>query len=163
MTCEEKEFVARRLQIVEEDLGHLKKYDVDGIKKKYDVDDDGALHFRTEVPPTVEYALVREARILEKLTTEVDEGKVRRALVAWQHLLGGQFKKHNEHYQGMQEVYESWLRLPWPTRVDRPEPPQPPDCEVTDQQGHTWLVDHQLLDVFDDLLQRLDRWMTTNE
>ena len=154
MASEEKEFVSRRLQIVEEKLGH---------PNKYDVDDSGGFHFRIEVSPSIEYALVREARILEKLTTEVKEGKIRHALISWRKSLGGEFKKHKEHYHDMQEAYDAWLQYPWPTRIDIPEPPQPPECEVTDRQGQTWLVDHELLSVFEDVLQRLEKWMMTDD
>lgn len=154
MVNEEKEFLIRRLQIVEEKLGH---------PNKYDVDDSGGFHFRIEVSPKIEYALIREARILEKLSMVVEEGKIQRALILWRKLLGQEYKKHKEHYHDMQEVYDSWLQYPWPTRIDIPEPPLPPDCEVTDRQGHTWVVDDELLSVFDDVLKRLGKWIATDD
>lgn len=154
MANEEKEFVNRRLQIIEEKLGY---------PNKYDVDEKGGLHHRIEVAPNVEYALVREARILEKLSIEVEEGKIQRALISWRQLLGGDLKKHKEHYHDMQEAHNAWRQYPWPTRIDIPEPPIPPDCEVTDRQGHTWVVDDGLLGVFEDVVRRLEKWMTTDD
>ena len=154
MTNKEKEFVLRRLQIVEEKLG---------LPNKYEVDESGGFHHRLEVSANVEYALIREARILEKLSAEVEEGKIRRALVGWRKLLGEEFKKHKEHYHDMQEAHDAWMKYPWPTRINIPEPPMPPDCEVTDRQGHTWAVDNELLNVFDDMSKRLEKWMSTDD
>jgi len=154
MANEEKEFLTRRLQIIEEKLGN---------PNKYDVDDSGGFHFRIEVSPKIEYALIREARILEKLSMEVKEGKIQHALILWRKLLGQEYKKHKEHYRDMQEAYDSWLQYPWPTRIDIPEPPLPPDCEVIDRQGHTWVVDDELLSVFDDVLKRLQNWISTDD
>lgn len=154
MASLEKEFVNRRLQIVEEKLGH---------PNKYDVDETGGFHHRIEFAPNVEYALIREARILEKLLVEVDEGKIHRALVSWRKILGEEFKKHKEHYHDMQEAHDAWLQYPWPTRIEIPEPLIPPNCEVTDRQGHTWVVDDELLSVFDDILKRLEKWMSTDD
>ena len=154
MASTEKEFVLRRLQIVEEKLG---------LPNKYEVDESGGFHHRLEVSANVEYALIREARILEKLSTEVEEGKIQRALIAWRKLLGEEFKKHKEHYRDMQEAHDAWMKYPWPTRINIPEPPTPPDCEVTDRQGHTWSVDDDLLKVFDDVLKRLEKWMSTDD
>ena len=154
MASTEKEFVSRRLQIVEEKFN---------IPNKYEVDESGGFHHRLEASANVEYALVREARILEKLTNEVEEGKIQRALITWQKLLGEEFKKHKEHYHNMQEAHDSWMKYPWTTRINIPEPPIPPDCEVMDRQGHTWAVDNELLKVFDDMLKRLKKWMSTDD
>ncbi len=151
---QEKEFVIRRFEIVEEKLGQ---------PNKYDVDETGGFHHRIEVSPNVEYALIREARILEKLSLEVEEGKIRHALISWRKLLGKEFKKHTDYYHDIQEAHDAWLQYPRPTRIEIPEPPTPPDCEVTDRQGHTWVVDDELLSVFDDVLKRLEKWMTTDD
>jgi hypothetical protein len=59
----------------------------------------------------------------------------------------------------MLEAHERWLRIPFPFRVDIPEPPQPPSLHVTDRHCHEWQVDDILLAVLDDLLVRLDKWM----
>jgi len=154
MASTEKEFVLRRLQIVEEKLR---------LPNKYEVDESGGFHHRLEVSANVEYALIREARILEKLSIEVEEGKIQHALIIWRKLLGEEFKKHKEHYRDMQEAHDAWIKYPWPTRINIPEPPTPPDCEVTDRQGHTWAVDNDLLKVFDDVLKRLEKWVSTDD
>lgn len=154
MTSLEKEFINRRLQIVEEKLGH---------PNKFDVDETGGFHHRLEVVPNVEYALIREARILEKLSLEVEEGKIHRALISWRKLLGEEFKKHKDYYHDMQEAHDAWLQYPWTTRIDIPEPPTPPNCEITDRQGHTWVVDDELLSVVDDMVKRLEKWMATDD
>ena len=154
MATTEKEFVLRRLQIIEEKLG---------LPNKYEVDESGGFHHRLEVSANVEYALIREARILEKLSVEVEESKIHRALTVWRKLLGEEFKKHKEHYHAMQEAHDAWMKYPWPTRINIPEPPTPPDCEVTDRQGHTWAVDDELLNVFDDVSKRLEKWMSTDD
>lgn len=154
MASLEKEFINRRLQIVEVKLGH---------PSKYDVDETGGFHHRIEVAPDVEYALIREARILEKLSLEVEEAKIHRALISWRKILGEEFKKHKDYYHDVQEAHDAWLRYPWPTRIEIPEPPIPPNCEVTDRQGHTWVVDDELLNVFDDIAKRLEKWMTTDD
>jgi hypothetical protein len=154
MPSQEKEFITRRLQIIDEKLGH---------PNKYDVDDSGGFHHRIEVSPQVEYALIREARILEKLSLEVDDGKVQKALISWRKLLGEEFRKHKEYYNDMQEAHNAWLQYPWPIRVEMPEPPIPPDCEVTDRQGHTWVVDDELLDVFENITKRLEKWMSVDD
>lgn len=154
MPSQEKEFVNRRLKIVEEKLGY---------PSKYEVDETGGFHHRIEVSPQVEYSLIREARILEKLSLEVEEGKIRRALISWRKLLGEAFKKHKELYHNMQEAHDAWLQYPWPTRIEIPEPPIPPDCEVTDRQGHAWVVDDELLNVFDDITKRFEKWITVDD
>jgi len=153
VTSQEKEFIARRLQIIEENLGHA---------NKYEVDEKGGFHHRIEVSPIIEYALIREARLLEKLSDEVEDGKIRQAIVLWQERLSKEFIKHKEYYRDMQEAHEAWLQYPWPTRIKIPEPPIPPDCEVTDRQGHTWVIDDDLLKVFDDVLERLGKWLATD-
>lgn len=112
MASLEKEFVNRRLQIVEEKLGY---------PNKYDVDETGGFHHRIEVAPNIEYALVREARILEKLSLEVEEGKIHHALTSWRKKLGEEFKKHKDYYHDMQEAHDVWLRYPWPTRIEIPD------------------------------------------
>lgn len=154
MPNQEKEFVTRRLQIVEEKFGQ---------PNKYDVDETGGFHHKIEVSSNVEYSLIREARILEKLSLEVEEGKIQKALTSWRKRLGEEFKKHREYYREMQEAHDKWMQYPWPTRIEIPEPPMPPECEVTDRLGHTWVVDDELLDVLDDIKMRLEKWMMTDD
>jgi hypothetical protein len=139
---------------VGENLGHL---------SKYEVDETGGFHHRIEVSSQIEYALIREGRILEKLSLEAEEGNIKCALISWRKLLGEEFRKHKEHYLDMQEAHDAWLQYPWPTRIEIPEPPIPPDCEATDRQGHDWIVDDELLNVFDDVTKRLEKWMMADD
>jgi hypothetical protein len=151
---EEKEFVVRRLQILEEKLKQ---------PSKFDIDSRGGVHLRIDFSPNVEHSLLREARILEKLLSEVNEGKIKHALMTWHKLLGEELKKHKEYYHKMQEAYDAWLQYPWSTRIEIPEPPHPPDCEITDRNGNSWIIGDELLSVFDDLLKRLEKWMITDD
>jgi len=154
MPAKEKDFVAQRLAIVEKKVG---------CHNEFDVDDRGGFHVRLEISPMIEHSLIREARILEKLFTEVDEGKIRIAILSWRKFLDAELRKHREKYRNMQNIHDDWLRLPWAKRVNTPEPPQPPDCEIIDRQGHTWQVEKELLDVFDDLVVRIDKWMAEDD
>jgi hypothetical protein len=63
----EREFLERRLKIVEERLEQV---------SEFDTDDRGRFYLRYQHVPTIEYALVREARLLEKLLAQVPEGKI---------------------------------------------------------------------------------------
>lgn len=154
MAQKEKDFVARRLSIIEQKIG---------THSEFDVDERGGFHVRMEVSPVVEHELIREGRILEKLLTEVDEGKIRTAILSWRKFLYGELVKHREKYRVMQNAYNDWLNLSWAKRANTPEPPQPPGCEIIDKRGYIWHVDKELIDVFDNLLNRLDKWMTEDE
>ena len=65
-TSPEREFLERRLKIVEERLEKV---------SEFDVDEGGRFYIRYQHVPTKEYALIREARLLEKLLVQVDEEK----------------------------------------------------------------------------------------
>lgn len=158
MSGAEREFVSHRLRIVAAELNRPTRLDVDGTRRTVDRDPDGVERFRVEVTARQELALVREARILEKLTQEVPEGAISRALLSWRKLLGMRLAAHNGKYAKMQEAYDAWMQLPFPIRIDVPEPPQPPECEVVDRHGNSWVVDYLLLNVFDDLVRRIERW-----
>jgi hypothetical protein len=97
--------------------------------------------------------------LLEKLLVQVNEGKISKAISDWRKFLGEKLRLHREHYRQMQVVYEDWLSLPFPTRIEVPEPPLPPDLEILDSQGHEWIVDEQLLAVLDDVSARLKIWI----
>ncbi len=150
----EKEFLVRRLRIVEENLNK---------HKEYDIDEQGAFHFRFGPNPQREHALVREAHLLEKLISQVQEEKISRALELWSKSLAEKLGIHREYYRDAQEAYDAWLRLPFPTRIEIPEPPHPPDLEVSDVNGTTWVVDEKLLNVFDDIEERLQKWMASDD
>jgi hypothetical protein len=145
----EREFLEQRFKIVDDRLSQV---------NEFDVDDKGRFYLRYQHAPTIEYALIREARLLEKLLKEIDEGKIAKALSDWRKSLGEKLRSHREYYRPMQEAYDHWCSLPFPTRIQIPEPPHAPELDVTDSQGHEWVVDEQLLLVLDDMNARLKKW-----
>jgi hypothetical protein len=150
----EREFLERRLTIVEERIKHV---------SNFEVDKNGKFHLQYQPSPFVEYALIREARLIEKMLAQVGEGKISKALASWRKMLGEKLLKHRVYYRPMQEVYDHWLSLPFPTRIEIPEPPPPPELNIVDSQEHEWIVDEQLLKVIDDVNERLKKWIESDE
>ena len=150
----EHEFLERRLAIVEERLKQVSNFEVDG---------NGRFHLQYQPSPFVEYDLIREARLIEKMLAQVEEGKVSKALNSWRKSLGEKLLKHHEYYRPMQEAHNNWLSLPFPTRIEIPEPPPPPELNIIDLQGHEWIVDEQLLKVIDDVNARLKKWVDSDD
>ncbi len=146
----ERVFVERRLQIVEKRLKEVSEYEIDA---------DGHLHLCYRNVPTRDYALVREENLLKKLLQQVSEKDIVKALKSWRKSLGKKLHEHREYYRPMQEEYDRWYRLPFPTRIEIPEPPHPPELEITDYKGMIWFIDDTLLKVLDDLNDRLQKWM----
>jgi hypothetical protein len=149
----EREFLERRLTIVEERLKHV---------SNFEVDKNGRFHLQYQPSPFVEYDLIREARLVEKMLVQVEERKISIALVSWRKMLGERLLKHREYYRPMQEAYDHWHSLPFPTRIEIPEPPPPPELNIVDSQGHEWIVDEQLLKVMDDVNERLKKWIESD-
>ena len=150
----EIEFIQRRLEILKETI------DRNG---QFEIDEKGGFHFRLETSPNVEHAFIREAHLLQKLLSQAKEGQVARALSGWRKLLGEKLRAHRAYFHSMQEAYDHWLNLPFPTRIEIPEPPHPPELEITDAQGNVWIVDEKLSNVIDDLQTRLGKWMSSDE
>ncbi|MBE7435759.1 MAG: hypothetical protein HS100_17720 [Anaerolineales bacterium] len=150
----EREFLERRLPIVEERIKHV---------SNFEVDKDGRFHLQYQPSPHIEYALIREARLIEKMLVQVEEGKVSNALTSWRKILGEKLLKHREYYRPMQEAYDHWLSLPFPTRIEIPEPPAPPELNIIDSQGSEWIVDEHLLKVIDDVNDRLKKWIESDD
>jgi hypothetical protein len=146
----EKDFLERRLEIIEKRLEQ---------PNEYDVHEKGRFHLRFQNAPTVEWGLIREARLLKKLLVQVQEGKISKALRDWRKYLGEELHSHREFYQPVEDAHDAWLSLPFPTRVDIPEPPLPPDLVVVDAQGLEWIVDDHLLAVLEDVSARLKKWL----
>lgn len=130
---------------------------------QFEIDERGGLHFRLETSPSIEHAFIREAHLLQKLLSQAKEGNTARALSGWRKSLGEKLRAHHEFFRAMQEAYDHWLSLPFPTRIEIPEPPYPPELEITDVQGDVWIVDEKLLNVIDDLQIRLGKWMASGE
>ena len=150
----EIEFLQRRLELL-----------ADLIKKpsQFEVDQKGGFHVRLDVSPHIEYNYIREAHTIQKLLSQAQEGQVSQTLTDWRRLLGEKLRTYREYYRPMQEVYDDWLSYPFPTRIEIPEPPHPPELEITDIQGEVWIVDEKLLSVVDDLQARLGKWMASEE
>jgi hypothetical protein len=110
----------------------------------------------------VEHAYVREVHLIKKLLSKAKEGQVDKALAGWYKFLVDELRKHHEHYKKMQEKYDEWRSLPFPTRIEIPEPPHPPELEVIDTQNDNWIVDGKLLDLIKDMRCRLSKWMTSS-
>jgi hypothetical protein len=77
--------------------------------------------------------------------------------------LGEKLRLHREYYRPLQDRHDEWLRLPFPTRIEIPEPLQPPDLEIVDFEGHEWIVDEKLLNVLDDVNTRLKKWVDNDD
>jgi hypothetical protein len=144
----EIEFLQRRLYILDE---IIKK------PSQIEIDQKGGFHIRLDVSPHIEHNYIREAHTIQKLLSQAKEGQVSRALTGWRKSLGEKLRVHREFYRPMQEVYDRWLSYPFPTRIEIPEPPYPPELEITDIQGDIWVVDEKLLSVIDDLQGSLSR------
>jgi hypothetical protein len=150
----DREFLERRQKIIEEKLSQ---------HSQYDIDERGGIHIRLDWSPMIEYSLIREARLIEKLLAQTKEGQLSKALALWHKNLGEKLRAHREYYRPMQEVYDRWYSLPFPTRIEIPEPPHSPELEVIDIHGNTWIVDSGLLDVLKDMQARLEKWNASDE
>jgi len=148
----EVEFLKQRLQILEQSIN---------TPVDFDKDEKGRFYLRFNVSPSVEHAYIREAHLIEKLLSKAKEGQVDKALAGWHKFLADELRKHHEQYQRMQEKYDEWRSLPFPTRIEIPEPPHPPELELKDTQNDNWIVDERLLDLIKDIRFRLSQWMTS--
>lgn len=148
----EIEFLQRRLEILNETIER---------PSKFEIDEKGGFHMRLDTSPHIEHAYIREAHLIQKLLLQAKEGKVSYALSNWRKLLWEKLRIHRELYRPMQEAYDHWLSFPFPTRIEIPEPPHPPELEIKDIQGTVWIVDEKLFTVIDDLQARLKKWMAS--
>jgi hypothetical protein len=146
----EMEFLEKRLQILDRSIN---------TPVNFDKDEKGRFYLRFDISPSIEHAYVREAHLIKKLLLQAKEGQVDKALAGWYKFLSDELRKHHEHYQKMQENYDEWCSLPFPTRIEISEPPHPPELEITDTQNDTWIVDEKLLDLIKDMRLRLSKWM----
>ena len=137
-----REFIRRRFHIVKQQL-----------------DDPAA-----EIDRVDRIQLQREHRLLGKLLDEAPEGQVRSTLIAWRNYLGGQFARHKESTRAQQDAYDRWWRQPNDER-DWKEKPEPPSLglRIIAKSGHKWVIDDRFLLMVDDLLQRLEKWMSFDE
>ena len=78
-------------------------------------------------------------------------------------MLSDRYRAHREYYRHLIIAQEEWSRLPWPVRIENPEPPLVPDLIITDQQGCDWIIDDQLILILEDKTVRLQKWMDFGE
>ncbi len=118
---------------------------------------------RLDISPHIEHAFIREAHLVQKT---IIASKRRAGISRFECLAKIARQKiaaHREFYSPMQEAYDGWLSFPFPTRIEIPEPPHPPELETTDIQGDVWIIDEKLFHVIDDLQTRLGKWLASNE
>ena len=147
----EREFLHRRLAIVERNLARPSDYVYDG---------DSRGHLRRPSETGKNITLERERRLLFKLLDKVPEGRVVTTLVEWRKEFGKKWQAHRQNHSEMQEAYDTWWQLPFYRRVRVPQPPRPPSLRITDHKGHVWIIDDRYLGMVDDLVERLNKWLT---
>lgn len=146
----EREFLERRYHIICQQISKINNYDVDA---------QGNFYLAYQPDPNIDYALLLESWLIQKLLNEVKEGYVQKALVSWRQKLGALWQDHCDYYREVELRYNEWASLPWPIRIRTPEPPQKPDLEVKDVSGSIWVVDPRLLGVLENLCSRLGKWL----
>lgn len=148
------EFLRLRLERLEEMLN---------CPGEFEYAENGRYRYRSMPCIPEEYARIREQALFKKLLAQVKEGQVAKALQDWRKYLGGRLTSHREFYRSLQEAYDHWLSIPFPFRIDIPEPLHPPDLEIEDRQGNLWHVDDALLILIDDVVMRLEKWMASTD
>ena len=146
----EREFLEQRYQIICQRMAQPNKYDVDA---------QGRFYITYQPDTNLDYAMMLEGWLIEKLLNEVEEGRVQKALVSWHKKLYELWCEHCNYYRDMKMAYNEWASLPWSFRQEIPEPPQPPELEVKDLKGSIWVVDQRILDVLLDMQTRLTKWL----
>lgn len=126
---------------------------------EYEAVEKGRFRYRTLPVANREYRQTRELTILNKLLQQVDDTNVLKALKSWRSVLGKKLRMHRAYYRKLQDTYDAWDRLPWPVKIEIPEPPQVPDPKIVDRQGQVWVIDDPLLDILDDMICRLQKWL----
>ncbi|MCP4373703.1 MAG: hypothetical protein GY797_37225 [Deltaproteobacteria bacterium] len=145
------EFVRQRLRLVQQKLNN------EGGDYVYE--GGGKVRQRTQPSNRRDTQARREARLLRKFLSQTREGQVLKALQNWRRYLGDFLTEHRQRYREVQKAYDDWWELPpyQRQRVTQPEKPPPP--RVIDQNGAPWIVDERLLALFDDLVERLTKWL----
>jgi hypothetical protein len=120
----------------------------------------GRLHPPAETSSRPDLTYKREARLLRKLLARSREGHVLTTLQAWRRQLGGFLREHRNLYKAEQDAWDQWWELPRDKRVDVPKPPRPPSARYVDRDGAPWIVDDRFLALLDDLVERLNKWLS---
>lgn len=136
----ERDFVSQRFQIV-----------------KARLEDPAAVIKRVD-----RIQLQREYRLLGKLLDEVNEGEILGALEAWRRYLGEQLSDYKRRIAPeMRRVHQEWFQLREDQKTCTEEPPHSlPGTTVTDKNGWVWVIDDRFLQMMDDEIERLKRWLS---
>ena len=86
----EREFLERRYQIICQQMAKVNNYDVDA---------QGNFYLTYQPDPSIDYSLLLESWLIQKLLNEVKEGYVQKALVSWRQKLGTQWRDHCDYYR----------------------------------------------------------------
>jgi len=151
MIPSDHEFVRQRLRLVQEKLAN------EGGDYVYA--GDSRVCRRTQPATRRDTQTRREARLLRKLLSQTGEGQVLTALQTWRRHLGNALTEHRQRYREMQKAYDDWWALPPYRRQKVAQPDKPPSPRMIDQKGAPWIVDERLLTLFDDLTERLQKWL----
>lgn len=139
----ERDFVHERFQIVKQQL------------------ENSAL----KMEPPQRARLEVEYRLLMRLNNEIDEGQILVTLEYWRQFLGeklGDYLRY-ERPRLIREYYH-YLYLPLDRRSSLPYHLWPEEyIAVVDGTGFKWKVDDRLLQLFDDMIKRLKRWLSEEE
>lgn len=100
----------------------------------------------------------REERLLRKLLISTKEGQVRKTLKNWRQEFGEFYNNHKQKYSPTQKKVDAWFALPPSQRPYKPQEPPPPLYK--DKSGQKWLIDDRFLKQVDELIRRLDLWLS---
>jgi len=148
------ELLRLRLELVEQEIADPSEFQYAG--------QDRGLS-RSNYSPRQYRAYQREARILRKLLARARSGKVLQTLTAWRRQLGQFAVDHRHQYDVAIRNYDAWCQLPHHVRWQFAEPPRPPLPRYVDPDGAPWIVDDSFLALLDDLIERLQKWLSEDE
>jgi hypothetical protein len=120
----------------------------------------GRVRRRTKPATRQRLTYKREARLLRKLVERTREGQVLTTVKAWRRELGRYLFQHRRRYSKLQDAYDAWWELPREERAAVPRPPRPPSARFIDYDGAPWIIDDRFLRLLDDLIERLQKWVT---
>jgi hypothetical protein len=147
----EHEFLKQRLQLVRERLANP--------DHEFTYAGKGRVRHLSQPSKYRDTPAHREARLLRKLLAQTREGQVLSVLKSWRHQLGKFLAEHHRRTLQIQQAYDEWLRLPPLKRKAMPQPPKPPLARFKDKSGYSWIIDDRFLNLLDDLIERLQRWL----
>jgi hypothetical protein len=148
----EHAFLRERLALVERQLANPDRELIPAA--------GSGVRLRTELAGRQDLTYKREARLLRKLLARTGDGHVLTTISAWRRQLGEFLLEHRRSYREMQDAHDAWWELPREKRETVPKPPKPPSARYLDRDGAPWIVDDRFLALLDDLIGRLQKWLT---